>query len=137
METNLKSVFNFSKAAYKPMMRQRAGRIVNLSSVVGLMGNPGQTSYAASKAGIVGFSKSLAKELGSRGVTVNVVAPGFVETDMTDAMPERAREAMEGQVPLERPATPDDVAQAVLFLASDAASYITGHVLHVDGGMAM
>jgi 3-oxoacyl-[acyl-carrier protein] reductase len=137
MGTNLKSVFNFSKAAYKPMMRQRSGRIVNLSSVVGLMGNPGQTSYAASKAGIVGFSKSLAKELGSRGVTVNVVAPGFVETDMTEAMPDRAREAMEGQVPLGRPAQPADVAQAVLFLASDAASYITGHVLHVDGGMAM
>jgi 3-oxoacyl-[acyl-carrier protein] reductase len=137
MGTNLKSVFNFSKAAYKPMMRQRSGRIVNLSSVVGLMGNPGQTSYAASKAGIVGFSKSLAKELGSRGVTVNVVAPGFVETDMTEAMPDRAREAMEGQVPLGRPAQPTDVAQAVLFLASDAASYITGHVLHVDGGMAM
>jgi 3-oxoacyl-[acyl-carrier protein] reductase len=137
METNLKSVFNFSKAAYKPMMRQRAGRIVNLSSVVGLAGNPGQTSYAASKAGIVGFSKSLARELASRGVTVNVVAPGYVETDMTDELPDRAREAMEGQVPLGRPAKPDDVAQAVLFLASGAADYITGHVLHVDGGMAM
>ena len=137
METNLKSVFNFSKAAYKPMMRQRAGRIVNLSSVVGLAGNPGQTSYAASKAGIVGFSKSLARELASRGVTVNVVAPGYVETDMTDELPDRAREAMEGQVPLGRPAQPEDVAQAVLFLASGAAGYITGHVLHVDGGMAM
>jgi 3-oxoacyl-[acyl-carrier protein] reductase len=137
METNLKSVFNFSKAAYKPMMRQRAGSIVNLSSVVGVAGNPGQTSYAASKAGIIGFSKSLAKELASRGVTVNVVAPGYVETDMTDDMPDRAREAMEGQVPLGRPAQPEDVAQAVLFLASGAASYITGHVLHVDGGMAM
>jgi 3-oxoacyl-[acyl-carrier protein] reductase len=137
METNLKSVFNFSKAAYKPMMRQRAGRIVNLSSVVGLAGNPGQTSYAASKAGIVGFSKSLARELASRGVTVNVVAPGYVETDMTDELPDRAREAMKGQVPLGRPAKPDDVAQAVLFLASGAAGYITGHVLHVDGGMAM
>jgi 3-oxoacyl-[acyl-carrier protein] reductase len=137
METNLKSVFNFSKAAYKPMMRQRAGRIVNLSSVVGLAGNPGQTSYAASKAGIVGFSKSLARELASRGVTVNVVAPGYVETDMTDELPDRAREAMKGQVPLGRPAQPEDVAQAVLFLASGAAGYITGHVLHVDGGMAM
>ena len=137
METNLKGVFNYAKAAYKPMMRQREGRIVNLSSVVGVAGNPGQTSYAASKAGVVGFSKSLAKELASRGVTVNVVAPGYVETDMTDAMPERARAAMEGQVPLGRPADPQDVAQAVLFLASDAASYITGHVLHVDGGLAM
>jgi 3-oxoacyl-[acyl-carrier protein] reductase len=137
METNLKSVFNYAKAAYKPMMRQSEGRIVNLSSVVGVAGNSGQTSYAASKAGVVGFSKSLAKELASRGVTVNVVAPGYVETDMTDAMPSRAREAMEGQVPLGHPADPQDVAQAVLFLASDAASYITGHVLHVDGGLAM
>ncbi len=135
--TNLKSVFNYSKAAYRQMMRQRGGRIVNLSSVVGVMGNAGQTNYAASKAGIIGFSKSLAKELGARGVTVNVVAPGYVETDMTSSLPEAAREAMLGSVPAGRPANPDDIAAAVLFLASDEASYITGHVLHVDGGLAM
>ena len=137
IETNLKSVFNFAKAAYRPMMKQRGGRIINISSVVGVMGNPGQTNYAASKAGIIGFSKSLAKELGSRGVTVNVVAPGYVETDMTAELSEAAREAMLGAVPLGRPATPSDVAGAVLFLASPAAAYITGQVLHVDGGLAM
>lgn len=135
--TNLKSVFNYSKAAYRQMMRQRGGRIVNLSSVVGVMGNPGQTNYAASKAGIIGFSKSLAKELGARGVTVNVVAPGYVETDMTSTISDAAREAMLGAVPAGRPASPADIAAAVLFLASDEASYITGHVLHVDGGLAM
>ncbi|MBT3447996.1 MAG: 3-oxoacyl-[acyl-carrier-protein] reductase [Bacteroidetes Order II. Incertae sedis bacterium] len=135
--TNLKSVFNYSKAAYRPMMKQRKGRIINLSSVVGVMGNAGQTNYAASKAGIIGFSKSLAKELGARGVTVNVVAPGYVETDMTASISDGAREAMLGSVPVGRPATPDDIASAVLFLASDGASYITGHVLHVDGGLAM
>jgi 3-oxoacyl-[acyl-carrier protein] reductase len=137
IDTNLKSVFNFCKAAYRPMMKQRSGKIVNLSSVVGVTGNPGQTNYAASKAGIIGFSKSLAKELGSRGVTVNVVAPGYVATDMTAAMPEQAREAMLGAIPLGRPATPQDVAAAVLFLASPAADYITGQVLNVNGGMAM
>ena len=137
IETNLKSVFNFAKAAYRPMMKQRDGRIINISSVVGVMGNPGQTNYAASKAGIIGFSKSLAKELGSRGVTVNVVAPGYVETDMTAQLSDAAREAMLGAVPLGRPATPSDVAGAVLFLASPAAAYITGQVLHVDGGLAM
>jgi 3-oxoacyl-[acyl-carrier protein] reductase len=137
IETNLKSVFNFAKAVYRPMMKQRGGKIVTISSVVGVSGNPGQTNYAASKAGIIGFSKSLAKELGSRGVTVNVVAPGYVETDMTAALPEKAREAMLGAIPLGRPATPQDVAGAVLFLASPAADYITGHVLHVDGGLAM
>ncbi len=135
--TNLKSVFNFSKAAYRPMMKQRRGRIVNVASVVGVMGNAGQTNYAAAKAGIIGFSKSLARELGSRGVTVNVVAPGFVETDMTAALGDAARTAMLSGVPLNRPATPDDVAGAVLFLASDLAAYVTGHVLHVDGGLAM
>ena len=134
---NLKSVFNFSKAVYRPMMRQRGGKIVNLSSVVGVVGNAGQTNYAASKAGIIGFSKSLAKELGSRGVTVNVVAPGYVETDMTAKLTDAAREAMLGTVPLGRPARPEDVAAAVLFLASSAADYVTGHVLHVDGGLAM
>ena len=137
VDTNLKSVFHFAKAAYRPMMKQRGGAIINISSVVGVTGNPGQTNYAASKAGIIGFSKSLARELGGRGVTVNVVAPGYVETDMTAALPERAREAMLEAVPLRRPATAQDIAGAVLFLASSAAGYITGHVLHVDGGLAM
>lgn len=135
--TNLKSVYNFSKAVYRPMMKQRGGKIINISSVVGVMGNPGQANYAASKAGIIGFSKSLAKELGSRGVTVNVVAPGYVATDMTSALSEKAQEAMLGAVPLSRPASAEDVANSVLFLASSAADYITGHVLHVDGGLAM
>jgi 3-oxoacyl-[acyl-carrier protein] reductase len=135
--TNLKSVFGYSKAAYPVMMRQRSGRIVNMSSVVGVMGNAGQTNYAASKAGIIGFTKSLARELGSRGVTVNAVAPGYVETDMTAAMPDAAKLAMLGSVPLGRPAQPAEIASAVLFLASSAAAYITGHVLMVDGGMAM
>lgn len=137
INTNLKSIFNFAKAVYRPMMKQRGGKIINISSIVGVTGNPGQTNYAASKAGIIGFSKSLAKELGSRGVTVNVVAPGYVETDMTAALPEKARNAMLTAIPLRRPATPEDVAGAVLFLASSSADYITGHVLHVDGGLAM
>ncbi len=137
IQTNLKSVFNFCKAAYRPMMKQRSGKIINMASIVGVVGNPGQTNYAASKAGIIGFSKSLAKELGSRGITVNVVAPGFVATDMTENLSEQAREAMLGSVPLGRPATTSDVAAAVLYLASSAADYVTGHVLHVDGGLAM
>ncbi len=137
IDTNLKGVFNFCKAAYRPMMRQRAGKIINMASIVGVTGNPGQTNYAASKAGIIGFSKSLARELGSRGITVNVVAPGYVSTDMTDQLSEAAREAMLSSVPLGRPATTADVAAAVLFLASSAADYVTGHVLHVDGGLAM
>ena len=137
IHTNLKGVFNFSKAVYRTMMKQRSGKIINISSVVGVMGNPGQANYAASKAGIIGFSKSLAKELGARGVTVNVVAPGYVETDMTASLPEKAREAMLNAVPLGRPASPQDVANAVVFLASPSADYITGHVLHVDGGLAM
>ncbi|PEN12537.1 3-oxoacyl-[acyl-carrier-protein] reductase [Longibacter salinarum] len=137
LDVNLKGVFNYAKAAYRPMMRQRGGTIINLSSVVGVMGNPGQTNYAASKAGIIGFSKSLAKELSTRGVRVNVVAPGYVDTEMTDALSDDARDAMLDAVPLGRPASPEDVANAVLYLASPAASYITGHVLHVDGGLAM
>jgi 3-oxoacyl-[acyl-carrier protein] reductase len=137
LETNLKSVFNFCKAAYRPMMKQRAGKIVNLSSVVGASGNPGQTNYAASKAGIVGFSKSLARELAARGVSVNVLAPGYVDTEMTSAMPEAAREAMLKAVPMGRPARPEEIAEAALFLASDAADYITGQVLHVNGGLFM
>lgn len=137
IDTNLKSVYNYCKAVYRQMMKQRAGRIINMSSIVGVMGNPGQTNYAASKAGIIGLSKSLAKELGRRGITVNVVAPGYVTTEMTEALSDAAQEAMLNAVPLGKPATTDDVAGAVLFLASDAASYITGHVLHVDGGLAM
>ena len=137
IDTNLKSVFHFAKAAYRPMMKQRAGKIINVSSVVGVTGNAGQANYAASKAGIIGFSKSLAKELGGRNVCVNVVAPGFVETDMTAGLNDAAKTAMLGAVPLRRPATPADVANAVLFLASPLADYITGHVLHVDGGLAM
>ena len=135
--TNLKSVFNYSKAVYRPMMKQRSGRIVNMSSIVGVTGNAGQTNYSASKAGIIGFSKSLAKELGGRGVTVNVVAPGYVATDMTAALSDAAKEAMLVGVPVGRAATPTDIASAVVFIASEGASYITGHVLHVDGGLAM
>lgn len=134
---NLKSVFNFCKAAYRPMMKQRSGRIINISSVVGVMGNAGQTNYAASKAGIIGFSKSLAKELGSRGVTVNVVAPGFVQTDMTADLRDAAAEAMVAAIPLRRIAEPAEISAAVLFLASDGASYITGNTLLVDGGLGM
>lgn len=137
ISTNLKGVFNYSKAAYRPMMKQRSGKIINISSIVGVVGNPGQANYAASKAGIIGFSKSLAKELAGRGVTVNVVAPGYVETEMTATFKDKAREAILNAIPLGRPATPLDIAQAVFFLASPAADYITGHVLHVDGGLAM
>ena len=137
LRTNLGAAFGFCKAAYRPFMKQRSGRVVCLASVVGVTGNPGQTNYAASKAGLIGFAKSLAKELGSRNVTVNVVAPGYVATDMTAALPEAAQQAMLGAVPLGRPAQPADVAGAVLFLASDLAAYVTGHVLHVDGGLAM
>jgi 3-oxoacyl-[acyl-carrier protein] reductase len=137
IKTNLGGVFNYCRAAYRPMMRQRSGRIVNISSIVGIIGNPGQANYAASKAGIIGFSKSLAKELGGRGVTVNVVAPGYIETDMTEAMPGAARAAMLSSVPLGRPGTPGDIAAAVAFLVSDSAAYITGAVLQVDGGLAM
>ena len=137
IDTNLKGAFNFCKAAYMPMMRRQSGSIVNISSVVGATGNAGQTNYAASKAGIVGFSKSLAKELGGRNVTVNVVAPGYVQTDMTDELDAETREAILDAVPLDRLAEPDEIADAVLFLASPAAAYITGHVLHVNGGLSM
>jgi len=136
VDTNLKGVFNFSKAAYRPMMRS-GGAIINISSVVGTTGNAGQTNYAASKAGIVGFSKSLAKELGSRDVNVNVVAPGYVQTDMTDELDEDTRETILDAVPLDRLASPSEIADAVLFLASPAANYVTGHVLHVNGGLSM
>lgn len=137
LDTNLKGVFNFSKAAYRPMMRQQGGSIVNISSVVGTTGNAGQTNYAASKAGIIGFSKSLAKELGSRNVTVNVVAPGYVKTEMTDELDQETRTAILDAVPLERLAEPREIADAVLFLASPSAAYVTGHVLHVNGGLSM
>lgn len=135
--TNLKSVFNFCKAAYRPMMRQRAGKVVNISSVVGISGNPGQANYAASKAGIIGFTKSLARELAARGVTANVVAPGYVDTEMTEAMPEAAKAALQESIPLRRTARPEEIAAAVVFLASPAADYITGQVLSVNGGLAM
>ena len=137
MAANLKGTFLCMKAVSRTMMKQRYGRIVNLSSVVGLRGNAGQVNYAASKAGVVGMTKSLAKELSSRGVTVNAVAPGFIATDMTAAMTDAAKEATLSSIPLQRLGAPEDVAHAVAFLASDEAAYITGQVLCVDGGMAM
>ena len=137
IETNLKGAFLCMKAAARPMMKAKFGRIINLSSVVALRGNPGQINYCASKAGVIGMTKSLAKELGGRGITVNAVAPGYIETDMTAALPEAAREAMLGSIPAGRPGKPEDVAAAVAFLASDEAAYITGQVLSVDGGMGM
>ena len=137
IDTNLKGTFNFCKAAYMPMMRQQSGSIINISSVVGTTGNAGQTNYAASKAGIVGFSKSLAKELGGRNVTVNVVAPGYVQTDMTDELDEETRDSILDAVPLDRLATTEEIAEAVLFLAAPASDYITGHVLQVNGGLSM
>lgn len=137
LNTNLKGAFLCCKAASRLMMRQRYGRIVNLSSVVGLRGNAGQTAYAASKAGVIGLTKSLAKELASRGVTANAVAPGYIATDMTAALPEAARADMVQQIPAARSGQPQEVARAVAFLADEQSSYITGQVLCVDGGMAM
>ena len=137
LSVNLKSVFNCCRHAVPYMMKQKHRRIISLTSVVGLSGQGGQTNYSASKAGIIGFTKSLAKEIGSRNITVNAVAPGFVETPMTDAMPEKARADVLGSIPLRRGGTVQDIADAVAFLASDQASYITGHVLSVNGGMYM
>lgn len=136
IQTNLKSVFNYGKAAAKAMLRT-GGSIINIASIIGITGNAGQTNYAASKAGIIGFSKSLAKELASRNVRVNVVAPGYIMTDMTDKLDEKALEAINGQIPMKRGGTATEVASAVLFLASDLSNYVTGAVLQVDGGMAM
>ena len=137
MSVNLKSVYRASKAVLRGMMKQRAGRIITITSVVGTMGNAGQTNYAAAKAALHGFSKSLAREVGSRGITVNCVAPGFIDTDMTRTLPEETRQAFEAQTALGCFGTPQDIADAVLFLASDQARYITGQTLHVNGGMLM
>jgi len=137
LNINLKGSFLCTKAVTKPMMKQRYGRIINVSSVVGVSGNPGQANYVASKAGIIGLTKGVAKELASRGITANVVAPGYIETDMTADLPDKAKEAMVSQIPLGRAGTPEDIAAAVVFLASDQAAYITGQVLHVSGGMYM
>ena len=137
LDTNLSSVYRTSKAVMRGMMKARKGRIINIASVIGVTGNAGQANYAAAKAGIIAFSKSLAKEIGSRGVTVNVVAPGFIDTDMTKAMPEDAKTALVGQIALGRLGEPADIARAVAFLAGPSASYITGETLHVNGGMYM
>ena len=137
INVNLKGVFNCLKAITPVMLRQRGGAIINISSVVGLTGNAGQVNYAASKAGVIGMTKSLAKELGSRGITVNAVAPGFIETDMTHDLNEEYRKKIQQEIPLKRFGTADDVADVVSFLAGDDAKYITGQVIHVDGGMVM
>jgi 3-oxoacyl-[acyl-carrier protein] reductase len=135
LATNLTSAFTLTQAVLKPMIRQRSGRIICISSVVGQSGNPGQANYAASKAGLIGFAKAVALEVAPRNITVNVVAPGMVVTDMTDALPEKTREALIGRIPLARLGSPEDIASAVCFLASDEAAYITGQVLAVNGGM--
>ncbi|MCK9367608.1 MAG: 3-oxoacyl-ACP reductase FabG [Metallibacterium scheffleri] len=137
LDTNLSSVYRTSKTVLRSMMKARKGRIISIASVVGVTGNPGQTNYAAAKAGIIAFSKSLAREIGSRGITVNVVAPGFIDTDMTRALGEEQRKMLEATIALGRLGKPEDIAQAVLFLASPAAAYITGETLHVNGGMYM
>lgn len=137
LTTNLKGVFNCTKASIKYMMKQRAGHIVSISSVVGLMGNAGQANYAAAKAGVIGFTKAVAKEVAARGITVNAVAPGFIQTDMTKVLSEKVVEGMKASIPLSRLGDPEDIAKAVVFLASDDANYITGQTLNVDGGMVM
>jgi 3-oxoacyl-[acyl-carrier protein] reductase len=137
LAVNLKGAYNCIRAAAKPMLKQRRGRIINISSVVGVMGNPGQANYVASKAGLIGLTKSVARELASRNITVNAVAPGFITTEMTEALPEKTRELMLAQIPLNRFGAPEEVAHAVAFLASEQAAYITGQVIHVNGGMLM
>jgi 3-oxoacyl-[acyl-carrier protein] reductase len=137
LHTNLTAVFRLSKAVLRRMMREHRGRIINITSIVALTGNPGQANYAAAKAGMLGFTKSLAREVASRGITVNAVAPGFIDTDMTRAMSGEQRAALTAQIPMERLGAPEDVAAAVLFLASPGAAYITGETLHVNGGMYM
>lgn len=137
IETNLKGVFNGIKAVTRPMMKQRSGRIINISSVVGVLGNPGQANYVAAKAGVIGLTKASARELAARGITVNCVAPGFIQTDMTDKLSDELKASLEGQIPLARMGDASDIASAVRFLASDAASYMTGQTIHVDGGMYM
>ena len=137
MDTNLKAVFRLSRAAIRPMMKQRFGRIINITSVVGACGNPGQANYAAAKAGLAGMTRALARELGSRGITVNCVAPGFINTDMTATLPEEQQKALLSQIPLGHLGQPEDVAHAVAYLASPQAGYVTGQELHVNGGMYM
>jgi len=135
INTNLSSVYRMSKAVLRGMIKKRSGRIISITSVVGAMGNAGQSNYAAAKAGIMGFTKSLAREVGIRGITVNAVAPGFIKTDMTDALPEEQKEALASQIPLGRLGTVDEIAQIVLFLAAESGSYITAQTLHINGGM--
>ncbi|SAL16657.1 3-ketoacyl-ACP reductase [Caballeronia choica] len=137
IDTNLRAVFRLSRAVLRPMMKARGGRIINITSVVGSSGNPGQANYAAAKAGVAGMTRALAREIGSRGITVNCVAPGFIDTDMTKVLPEEQRTALTAQIPLGRLGSPDDIAHAVAFLASPFAGYITGTTLHVNGGMYM
>jgi 3-oxoacyl-[acyl-carrier protein] reductase len=135
INTNLSSLYKMSKSVLRGMIKKRSGRIISITSVVGTMGNAGQSNYAAAKAGMIGFTKSLAREVGVRGITVNAVAPGFIETDMTSNLPDEQKEALASQIPMGRLGTPDEVANAVLFLAGDSGSYITGQTLHVNGGM--
>ena len=135
INTNLSSVYKMSKSVLRGMIKKRSGRIISITSVVGAMGNAGQSNYAAAKAGMIGFTKSLSREVGVRGITVNAIAPGFIETDMTDSLPDDQKEALASQIPMGRLGTTDEIAQAVLFLAGDGGSYITGQTLHVNGGM--
>ena len=135
INTNLSSVYRMSKAVLRGMIKKRSGRIISITSVVGAMGNAGQSNYAAAKAGIMGFTKSLAREVGVRGITVNAIAPGFIETEMTDSLPESQKEVLASQIPMGRLGTVDEIAQAVLFLAEDSGSYITAQTLHINGGM--